>query len=154
LHPEVFWGSTAPTTPRRRFGHERLQQRGEVAPTDWGSLGACGVVAVRRGKCWWKSGPKGGRRHNSPLSSLPPFGCLLGPLLLLVRGKGTLYLIEQQRKQGNTQQTEDRLSCGSLRCSLLITVCPFHYKGFTIYRRPLGIVICLNYTFSIPDKPL
>jgi hypothetical protein len=27
--------------------------------------------------CWWKSGPKGGRRHNSPLSSLPPFGCFL-----------------------------------------------------------------------------
>jgi hypothetical protein len=25
--------------------------------------------------CWWKSGPKGGRRHNSPLSSLPPFAC-------------------------------------------------------------------------------
>jgi hypothetical protein len=23
--------------------------------------------------CWWKSGPKGGRRHNSPLSSLPSF---------------------------------------------------------------------------------
>jgi hypothetical protein len=26
-------------------------------------------------RCWWKSGPKGGRRHNSPLSSLPPFAC-------------------------------------------------------------------------------
>jgi hypothetical protein len=25
------------------------------------------------GECWWKSGPKGGRRHSSPLSSLPPF---------------------------------------------------------------------------------
>jgi hypothetical protein len=24
-------------------------------------------------ECWWKSGPKGGRRHNSPLSSLPSF---------------------------------------------------------------------------------
>jgi hypothetical protein len=32
--------------------------------------------------------------------------------------------------------------------------CPFHYKGFTIYKRPLGIVICLNYTFSVPDKRL
>jgi hypothetical protein len=27
-------------------------------------------------------------------------------------------------------------------------------KGFTIYKRPLGIVICLNYTFSVPDKLL
>jgi Lon protease-like protein len=26
-----------------------------------------------RTECWWKSDPKGGRRHNSPLSSLPPF---------------------------------------------------------------------------------
>jgi hypothetical protein len=25
--------------------------------------------------CWWKSGPKGGRRHNSPLSSIFPFAC-------------------------------------------------------------------------------
>jgi hypothetical protein len=33
-------------------------------------------------------------------------------------------------------------------------VCPFHYKGFTIYRRPLGMIIYLNYTFSVPDKRL
>jgi hypothetical protein len=25
--------------------------------------------------CWWRSGPKGGRRHNSPLSSFPPYAC-------------------------------------------------------------------------------
>jgi hypothetical protein len=25
--------------------------------------------------CWWKSGPKGGRRHNSLLSLLPPLAC-------------------------------------------------------------------------------
>jgi hypothetical protein len=25
--------------------------------------------------CWWRSGLKGGRRHNSPLSSLPPLAC-------------------------------------------------------------------------------
>jgi hypothetical protein len=31
-------------------------------------------VGFGRGECWWKSGPKGGRRHNSPLNSLPPFG--------------------------------------------------------------------------------
>jgi hypothetical protein len=31
-------------------------------------------------------------------------------------------------------------------------VCSFHYKGFTIYRRPLGMIIYLNYTFSVPDK--
>jgi hypothetical protein len=28
-----------------------------------------------KGRCWWRSGPKGGRQHNSPLSSFPPFTC-------------------------------------------------------------------------------
>jgi hypothetical protein len=27
-------------------------------------------------------------------------------------------------------------------------------KGFTIYRRPLGMIIYLNCTFSVPDKRL
>jgi hypothetical protein len=62
------------------------------------------------------------------------------------------YLTEQEMQQGDTWQTEDRKTSSSLRCSLLITVCPFHYKGFTIYRSPLGMVICLNYTFFVPDK--
>jgi hypothetical protein len=62
------------------------------------------------------------------------------------------HLIAQEMKQGSTQQIEDRKTSSSLRCSLFITVCPFHYKGFTIYRRPLGMVICLNYTFSVPNK--
>jgi hypothetical protein len=48
----------------------------------------------------------------------------------------------------------NRKTYRSLRCSLLITAHPFHYKGFTIYRRPLGMIICLNYTFSVPDKRL
>jgi hypothetical protein len=64
------------------------------------------------------------------------------------------YLTEQEMKQGNTLQTEDRLTSSSLRRSLLITVCPFHYKGFTVYRRPLGMIIRLNYTFFVPDKRL
>jgi hypothetical protein len=64
------------------------------------------------------------------------------------------HLTAQEMKQGSTQQTEDRKTSGSLRCSLLITVCLFHYKGFTIYRTPLGMVICLNYTFSVPNKRL
>jgi hypothetical protein len=63
-------------------------------------------------------------------------------------------LTAQEMKQGSTQQTEDRKTSGSLWCSLLITVCSFHYKEFTIYRRPLGMVICLNYTFSVLDKRL
>jgi hypothetical protein len=46
--PELFWGSTAPTTPWRRFGHERLRQRSEVALIDWGSLGR--VVLWRCGE--------------------------------------------------------------------------------------------------------
>jgi hypothetical protein len=28
---------------------------------------------TRMSPCWWKSGPKGGRRHNSPLDSPPSF---------------------------------------------------------------------------------
>jgi hypothetical protein len=104
--------------------------------------------------CWWKSGPKGGRRHNSPLSSLPPALATTRLLLLLALGEETIKLNNTVKETKNTQQTEDRKTSCCLRCSLLITVCPFHYKGFTIYRRPLGIVICLNYTFSVPDKLL
>jgi hypothetical protein len=31
------------------------------------------VRPFHRGSCWWKSGSKGGRRHNSPLRFFPPF---------------------------------------------------------------------------------
>jgi hypothetical protein len=100
-------------------------------------------------------GPEGGRRYNSPLIVFLPSLLSRSYFHYSRRGKETRkYLIEQEMKQGNTQQTEDRKSGNCLRCSLLITVCPFHYKGFTIYRRPLGMVICLNYTFSVPNKRL
>jgi hypothetical protein len=51
-------------------------------------------------------------------------------------------------------ETESRETSWSLRSSLLINVCPLHYKGVIIYRRPLGIIVYLNYTFSVPDKRL
>jgi hypothetical protein len=41
-----------------------------------------------------------------------------------------------------------------LRSSLIINVCPFSYKGTSIYRRPPGVIKQLNYTFSVPDKRL
>jgi hypothetical protein len=51
-------------------------------------------------------------------------------------------------------KTESRETSWSLRSSLLINVCLLHYKEVTIYRRPLGMIIYLNYTFSVPDKRL
>jgi hypothetical protein len=60
-----------------------------------------GAVAV----CWWKSGPKGGRRHNS-LPSLT-FARLL---LLLVRGEETLKLnrtIKETRKYSADRRPKD-----------------------------------------------
>jgi hypothetical protein len=113
-----------------------------------------GRVRPRR-HCWWRSGPKGGRRHNSPQSSLTPLAYYHEGRYFYLRKEGRCRKLNNtKRKQENTQQTEDRKNCCRLRYSLLITVCPFHYKGFTIYRRPLGIVICHNYTFSVPDKRL
>jgi hypothetical protein len=64
------------------------------------------------------------------------------PLLLLRKRDETLM------------ETESQETSRSLRSSLLINVCPFHYNGVTIYRRPMGMTIYLNYTFSIPDKRL
>jgi hypothetical protein len=108
---------------------------------------------------WWlvlvEVGPEGGRRHNSPLIVSLPSRLSQSYFHYSRRGKETRkYLTKQEMKQGNTQQTEDRRFGNCLRCSLFITVCSFHYKGFTIYRSPLGMVICLNYTFSVPDKQL
>jgi hypothetical protein len=79
----------------------------------------------------------------------------LSPSLSLLSRDCYFYLREEGKCRNLTTQHRNKeiLSC-RLRCSLLITVCLFHYKGFTIYRRPLGIVICLNYTFSVPDKRL
>jgi hypothetical protein len=100
-------------------------------------------------------GPEGWTPTQQP-PGLTPF------LRSLLRGSYFYFYLSEERKhrnlrrrnKENTLQTEDRRTGKGLRCSLLITGCPFHYKGFTIYRRPLGIVICLNYTFSVPDKPL
>jgi hypothetical protein len=105
--------------------------------------------------CWWKSGPKGGRRHNSPLNSLPTFAlsCEVPTSTSTWAKKGNAETYEDGTRKILCKPKTEELAKG-LRCSLLITGCPFHYKGFTIYRRPLGIVICLNYTFSVPDKPL
>jgi hypothetical protein len=58
---------------RRRPRPDRCHERGGAPPP----------ATATMGDCWWKSGPKGGRRHNSPLSSLPPFACSARFLLLL-----------------------------------------------------------------------
>jgi hypothetical protein len=51
------------------------------------------------GVCWWKSGPKGGLRHNSPLFSLTL--CSLPRRVLL-----PLALRRKMRKQNNTRKTQ------------------------------------------------
>jgi hypothetical protein len=100
-------------------------------------------------------GPEGGCRHNSPRNASLPSLLSRSCFHYSRRGKEMRkYLTQQEMPQGDTWQTEDRKTSSSLRRSLLITVCPFHYKGFTIYRSPLGMVICLNYTFFVPDKRL
>jgi hypothetical protein len=44
----------------------------EVGPPP--ALEASHAAPSRAGdRCWWRSGPKGGRRRNSPLSSFPRF---------------------------------------------------------------------------------
>jgi hypothetical protein len=134
-------------TPLARFSCRRVGTRAPLP------LRAGGMTQLRY--CWWKSGPKGGRRHNSPLGLLSPFACLYVATASTGVRNGNAKLnktVKETKKILNRPKTER--PCGCLRRSLPITVCPFHYKGFTICRRPLDIVICLNYTFSVPDKPL
>jgi hypothetical protein len=118
-------------------------------------------------------GPEGGRRHNSPLIFPLPFegrrpeappwkrakklwSCynLRSPTDTTLPLFLTLLLLLSQNKKGNKEtlskpKAERLVGAFGALFSLL---CPFHYKGFTIYRRPLGMIIYLNYTFSVPDK--
>jgi hypothetical protein len=116
-------------------------------------------------------GPEGGRRHNSPLITLFPFEGKR-PVASLGSGRRKsrhtsllsilpfVYPYELLLLTGNKIESEGTLSKPKAKGfagafgALFSLVCPFHYKGFTIYRRPLGMVICLNYTFSVPDKRL
>jgi hypothetical protein len=57
-------------------GGTRAAARIGVVRRQRGERGAASESGKEKGggeDCWWKSGPKGGRRHNSPLSSHPPF---------------------------------------------------------------------------------
>jgi hypothetical protein len=59
-----------------------------------------GCLRQRRAtSCWWKSGPKGGRRHNSPLSLFPPFARyhVIATSTCARRGNGK----SQQYRKGN-----------------------------------------------------
>jgi hypothetical protein len=100
-------------------------------------------------------GPEGWTPTQQPLFfSLTLCSLPRRVLLPLALRRKMWKLNNTRRTEGNTEQTEERRNCDCLRCSLLITVCPFHYKRLTIYSRPLGIVSCLNYIFSVPDKLL
>jgi hypothetical protein len=105
-------------------------------------------------------GSESGRRHNSPLTTLPssegvmaegPFGdeqnALLLPLpslskLLYITTKLLLLLLLQlppYAMKGLKHLEPKAMKLNrSLQSSLLINVCPFSYKGTSIYRRPWG----------------
>jgi hypothetical protein len=57
-------------------------------------------------------------------------------------------------KENETIEPKATKMIQSLRSSLLINVCPFSYKGTTIYRRPSGVIKQPNNIFSVPDKQL
>jgi hypothetical protein len=59
--------------------------------------------------------------------------------------------VKETRRYSADRRPKDQLLPSVLSSHYSVS---FHYKGFTIYRRPLGIVICLNYTFFVPDKRL
>jgi hypothetical protein len=75
-------------------------------------LSRCGFGACRTGpchvvldsstrwapNCWWRSGPKGGRRHNSPLSSLS----------LSLLSRRVLLLLVQRRKMQELNNTKQK----------------------------------------------
>jgi hypothetical protein len=72
------WASSAtrddprnPTFPRTCRGMTATSPRAPPCPSFFNLLSAKNKIV--RGPCWWKSGSKGGRRHNSLLSLLPPF---------------------------------------------------------------------------------
>jgi hypothetical protein len=108
---------------------------------------------------WWyvlvEIGPEGGRRHNNPLSSLTPLACYQEGcyFYLCTEGRCRNLITRNGNKEILSRPRTERTAVAfgtlfSLQCVRFIT------KGFAIYRRPLGIVICLNYTFSVPDKRL
>jgi hypothetical protein len=69
--PTLGEWNRSPKDLHLRWRGEQTREHGEPlhAPNRAAGEGRGG----RGAPCWWKSGPKGGRRHNSPLSSFPPF---------------------------------------------------------------------------------
>jgi hypothetical protein len=79
------------------------------------------------------------------------------PLLiqLLISSKYSYFgYFYYERETKHLGKSKAKKTSWSLRISLLISECPFYYKGVTIYRRPPGMIIHLNYTFSVPDNRL
>jgi hypothetical protein len=98
------------------------------------------LIEQEKVNCWWRSGPKGGRRHNSPLSSLTPLAGYHDGCYYYLRKEGRCRNIiarngnEEILSRPKTERTTITFgTLFSLQCVRFIT------KGFTIYRRPLGI---------------
>jgi hypothetical protein len=148
-----------PRTTSGSYLHHQREDNWRAGPPAGrgGQLGrgrASARVHVRISSLLVEIGPEWWTPTQQPPEFSPPFACFRRAITSTGARRGNAKLNRTVRKQGNNQQTGGRRTGRRLRCSLLITVCPFHYKGFTIYRRPLGMVICLNYTFSVPDKLL
>jgi hypothetical protein len=103
-----------------------------------------------------------GERGRSPPSPPPPekggeAWLLTLPLLiqLLLSSKYSYFgYFYYERETKHLGKPKAKKTSWSLWSSLLISVCPFYYKGVTIYRRPPGMIIHLNYTFFVPDNRL
>jgi hypothetical protein len=101
--------------------------------------------------------PEGGRRHNSPLKVLPPpkGKAAEGPPRRKAEKLSYLLQLFLLRKRNEalrkTESQENKSEPSELSSHSSVSVL---LKGVTIYRRPPGIIIQLNYTFSVPDNRL
>jgi hypothetical protein len=99
-----------------------------------------------------------GDEGNAQWPTLPPLSrsyyITIGLLLLQLLPLLLLQLLLRTTEENEMNRTESYTIEPDLRSSLIINVCPFSYKGTSIYRRPPGVIKQLNYTFSVPDKRL
>jgi hypothetical protein len=92
-------------------GARGLDARGRAACGARGLRGARDLAGALLAIYWWKSGPKGGRRHNSPLSSLPPFACFRKASTSTCARRGNAKLnrtVKETRKYSADRRPKDQ----------------------------------------------
>jgi hypothetical protein len=110
------------TRPRRRLGGRSRWDGGSRCGRRDRRPSRVGFGACRTGSrhvvlnsstrwapnCWWRSGPKGGRRHNSPLSSFPPFGYYYGATTTTRAKKGNAGILNSTRNETRMDSVDRR----------------------------------------------